>query len=82
MAIDKKLAVAVLATDGVEQIELTDPVRALRDEGAEVTVVSLKSGKIQIETSHLPLPFQEQGCVFVIRLAARGRVINVLETAS
>ncbi len=39
--------VAVLATDGFEESELTEPVRALRDAGADVTIVSLKSGDIQ-----------------------------------
>ena len=39
--------IAVLATDGVELIELTDPVKALKGEGATVEVVSLKSGQIQ-----------------------------------
>jgi protease I len=39
--------IAVLATDGVEQIELTSPVRALRDAGAEVSVVSPKKDAIQ-----------------------------------
>ena len=39
--------VAVLATDGVEAVELTQPVKALRDAGAEVTIVSLKKGAIQ-----------------------------------
>jgi protease I len=39
--------VAVLATDGFEETELTEPVKALQDAGAEVTIVSLKSGKIQ-----------------------------------
>jgi protease I len=39
--------IAILATDGVEQVELTEPQKALRDAGAEVTVVSLKSGTIQ-----------------------------------
>jgi protease I len=39
--------VAVLATDGVEEVELTEPVRALRDAGARVTVVSLRPGSIQ-----------------------------------
>jgi protease I len=39
--------VAVLATDGVEQAELLEPVRALQDAGASVTVVALKGGKIQ-----------------------------------
>lgn len=39
--------IAVLATDGVEQIELLEPVKALRAEGAAVEVVSLEPGWIQ-----------------------------------
>ncbi|RZJ19364.1 MAG: type 1 glutamine amidotransferase [Brevundimonas sp.] len=39
--------VAVLATDGVEQIELLKPVEALKTAGATVAVVSLKPGSIQ-----------------------------------
>jgi len=39
--------VAVLATDGFEEAELTEPVTALKDAGAEVTILSLKPGKIQ-----------------------------------
>ena len=39
--------VAVLATDGVEQVELTEPVKALRDAGATVHVVAPKAGQIQ-----------------------------------
>jgi protease I len=39
--------VAVLATDGVEQAELLEPVRALKGAGAQVTVVALKGNKIQ-----------------------------------
>ncbi|HEX5580496.1 MAG TPA: type 1 glutamine amidotransferase domain-containing protein [Gemmatimonadaceae bacterium] len=39
--------VAVLATDGVERIELTEPVQALREAGADVYVVSLEPGTIQ-----------------------------------
>ena len=39
--------VAILATDGFEEVELTKPMKALEDAGAEVTVVSLRSGKIQ-----------------------------------
>ena len=39
--------VAVLATNGVEQVELTEPVKALKAAGATVTVVSLKTGEIQ-----------------------------------
>ena len=39
--------VAVLATDGVEETELTEPVKALRDAGAHVTILSLRPGQIQ-----------------------------------
>ncbi|NGM18385.1 type 1 glutamine amidotransferase [Roseomonas stagni] len=39
--------VAVLATDGYEQVELTEPVRALKEAGASVSIVSIKSGTIQ-----------------------------------
>lgn len=39
--------VAILATDGVEQVELTEPRKALDAAGATTKVVSLKSGTIQ-----------------------------------
>ena len=39
--------VAVLATDGVEQVELTAPWQALKEAQAEVVLVSLKPGTIQ-----------------------------------
>ena len=39
--------IAFLATDGVEQIELTQPLEAVRDEGAEVDLISLKKGEFQ-----------------------------------
>ena len=39
--------IAFLATDGVEQVELTEPLEAVRDEGAEVEVISLKKGEFQ-----------------------------------
>jgi protease I len=39
--------IAIIATDGVEQSELTSPRDALREAGATVTVISLKTGKIQ-----------------------------------
>src|SRR6202163_1340168 len=39
--------VAVLATDGFEESELTEPVKALREAGARVTILSLKPGHIQ-----------------------------------
>lgn len=39
--------VACLVTDGYEQSELTSPVEALRNAGAEVHIVSLKSGRVR-----------------------------------
>ena len=39
--------VAILATDGVEQIELLEPRKALDAAGATPKVVSLKSGTIK-----------------------------------
>jgi protease I len=48
----KGRTIAVLATDGVEQIELTEPVKALKDAGAEVKVVSDKDGEIQAFKHH------------------------------
>lgn len=39
--------VAILAADGVEQVELVKPREALSEEGAAVDLVSLKSGRIQ-----------------------------------
>ena len=39
--------IAFLATDGVEQIELTEPRDALTAEGASVELVSLEAGQIQ-----------------------------------
>lgn len=42
----QKKTVAILATDGVEQVELTKPWEAIREAGAEVHLISLKSGEI------------------------------------
>jgi deglycase len=39
--------IAFLATDGVEQVELTEPLKAVRDAGAEVDLISLKKGEFQ-----------------------------------
>lgn len=47
MADIKGRRIAVLATDGVEQVELTEPAKALRDAGAFVEVVSPKPDRIQ-----------------------------------
>ena len=47
---DKKLenkTVAILATDGVEQVELTEPRKAVEDAGATVRLLSIKGGEIQ-----------------------------------
>jgi protease I len=39
--------IAFLATDGVEQVELTEPWKAVEQEGGEPELVSLESGEIQ-----------------------------------
>lgn len=52
MADLKGRRVAVLATDGFEQVELTEPVKALRQAGAEVTIVAPKPGEIQGMNHH------------------------------
>jgi protease I len=43
--------VAILATDGVEEVELVQPRDALRDAGAEVDLLSLESGEVQAMNS-------------------------------
>ena len=42
---DRKIA--VLATDGVEQVELTEPVKALKSASAQVVVIAPRGGQIQ-----------------------------------
>jgi len=39
--------VAILVADGFEQVEMTEPRKALDNEGAQTTIVSVKSGQIQ-----------------------------------
>jgi protease I len=46
--------VAVLVLDGVEEAELTQPVRALREAGAQVDVISQERGTIQAFNHHTP----------------------------
>lgn len=46
------MKVAAIATDGFEEAELTEPVKALRDAGATVDIVSLKPGQIQAFKHH------------------------------
>jgi DJ-1/PfpI family len=43
---DKKIA--FLFTEGVEQVELTEPLRAMREAGADTTLVSLETGEVQM----------------------------------
>jgi protease I len=43
----KEKKVAILAADGFEQAELEEPMKALKDAGATVSIVSPKSGQIQ-----------------------------------
>jgi protease I len=43
----RDMRVAVIATDGFEEVELTEPTRALRDAGARVDVVAPHGGEIQ-----------------------------------
>jgi protease I len=39
--------IAIIATDGVEQVELVEPRKAVQDAGASTELLSLKSGEIQ-----------------------------------
>jgi protease I len=39
--------IAVLFTDGVEQVELDKPVESIKNEGAEVTYLTLEPGEVQ-----------------------------------
>jgi protease I len=39
--------IAFLATDGVEQVELTEPLRAARREGADVRLLNIEDSEIQ-----------------------------------
>jgi protease I len=39
--------IAILATDGYEQVELTDPKKNLEQAGATVDVISIKNGQIK-----------------------------------
>jgi protease I len=41
------LKIAIIATDGVEEVELTEPRKAVEDAGAETELISLSEGEIQ-----------------------------------
>jgi protease I len=40
--------VAFLFTDGVEQVELTEPLKAVREAGADADLISLNQGEVQM----------------------------------
>ena len=42
-----KKKVAILATNGFEEVELTSPKEAMEKEGFQVDIISDKSGKIK-----------------------------------
>lgn len=52
MAQLNNIRAAVFATDGFEESELTEPVKALRNAGIQVDIISNKSGKIQAFRHH------------------------------
>src|ERR1051326_5754332 len=52
MADIKDLRVAVVATDGVEEAELLEPLRALKEEGAHVEILAPRVGEIQCFNHH------------------------------
>ncbi len=43
----KHLRIAAIATDGVEEAELLEPLKALQDGGARVEILSIKTGPVQ-----------------------------------
>lgn len=48
----KNLRVAIIATDGFEESELTEPAKALQEAGAKAEVISLEAGEIQAFQHH------------------------------
>ena len=62
--------VAILATDGVERVELDQPRSALTDAGASTSLLSLKDGEIQARNNDL----EEAGTFSVDKLVADASV--------
>lgn len=52
MAVLQDKRVAVLATDGFEESELTEPAKVLGESGAKVEIISPHSGRIQAVKHH------------------------------
>jgi protease I len=50
----KDLRIAVLAANGFELVDLSVPIAALRAEGANVEIVSLRPGRIRGFNLHEP----------------------------
>jgi protease I len=44
--------IAFLFTDGVEQVELEQPLQAVREAGADVDLISLETGEVQMFQHH------------------------------
>ena len=40
--------IAFLFTEGVEQVELTEPLKAVRDAGADADLISIEAGEVQM----------------------------------
>jgi protease I len=62
--------IAILATDGVEKVELEEPRAALEGEGAVVELLSLESGEIQARNHDL----EPAGTILVDRTVADASV--------
>ena len=56
--------IAVLATDGFEQVELTTPLKALKEAGASVVIVAPEAGDIQGFNHHDNFPL----CGFLLKM--------------
>lgn len=79
----KNKKVAVLAADGYEQSELESPMKALKDAGAQIEIVSLKSGEIKAMKDHqwsnsvnVDKTVSESDCADYDALLLPGGVIN------
>ena len=49
----KGKTIAIIATDGVEQVELTEPRKAVEDAGATTVLLSPETGEIQAMNSDI-----------------------------
>jgi protease I len=76
--------IAILATDGVEQVELVQPRDAVTQEGARTEIVSPSSGKIQAmnhdlepaDTFEVDTPVQEASAADYDALIMPGGTVN------